>query len=76
MSQVTDVTSRRPGKGPMPVKARSREIQIGLYIPRNATQREAVTAWAQVAMNIADLLAKPNIIKPEASDNALRRSGL
>jgi len=64
---ITDVPNRRPAKGPLPAKFRSREIVLAVYKPRNAEQVEAVKAWLQVAFNIADLLERPNLLRPEVA---------
>jgi hypothetical protein len=65
--QITDQPARRPAKGPLPAKFRSREILLCLYKPKNAAQVEAAKAWLQVALNIADLESRPNLLKPDVS---------
>jgi hypothetical protein len=40
---------------------------LAVYKPKSAAQVDAVKAWLQVALNIADLLAKPNLLKPDVS---------
>ncbi|GFZ45782.1 hypothetical protein JCM24511_03512 [Saitozyma sp. JCM 24511] len=64
---VTDQPARRPAKGPLPAKFRSREILLCLYKPKNAAQVEAAKAWLQVALNIADLESRPNLLKPDVA---------
>ncbi|CAD6567438.1 MAG: hypothetical protein TREMPRED_003625 [Tremellales sp. Tagirdzhanova-0007] len=64
---ISDVSSRRPVKGPLPVKYRSRAVVLAVHKPSNPTQEKAVKAWLQVALNVADLLVKPNLLKPEVS---------
>lgn len=66
--QITDVSGRRPTKGPLSTKVKSREIVVAVHKPSNPAQEAAVKAWIQVALNVADLLGKPNVIKPEVSD--------
>ena len=56
---------RRPTKGPLPSKFKSREIILAVRKPFNTAQETAVKAWLQVALNIADLLSKPNVLKPD-----------
>ena len=63
--QITDIPARRPGKGSLPAKLRSREIIMACYKPKNSEQVEAVKAWIQVALNIVDLMDRQNLIKPD-----------
>lgn len=49
----------------MSPKLRSREIILACYKPKNAEQVEAVKAWVQVALNVADLMDRPNLLKPD-----------
>jgi hypothetical protein len=49
----------------MSPKLRSREIVLACYKPKNAEQVEAVKAWVQVALNVADLMDRPNLLKPD-----------
>lgn len=46
---------------------RKREVILSTIKPSNKAQEDAVIAWLQVTLNIADLLAKPNLVKPEVS---------
>lgn len=62
---VTDQPSQRPMRGPLRPEQRSREVVLGVSKPSTAEDEAAVNAWTQVALNVADLLAKPNLIKPE-----------
>ncbi|KAK4684873.1 PAT complex subunit CCDC47, partial [Tremellales sp. Uapishka_1] len=64
---VTDVSARRPQKGPLPTQHKRRSIYLSVRKPSTEAQTAAVKAWLQVAMNIADLLAKPNVVKPEVT---------
>lgn len=51
----------------MSPKVRSREIILACYKPKNNEQVEAVKAWIQVALNVADLMDRPNLLKPDVS---------
>lgn len=62
---ITDQPARRPAKGALASKFRSREIVLAVYKPSNSAQVEIVKAWLQVILNIADLMSKPGVIKPE-----------
>jgi hypothetical protein len=63
--QITDQPAVRPAKGAQPVKNRKREIVLSVAKPSNKAQEAAVIAWMQVMLNLADLLAKPSLLKPE-----------
>ena len=63
--QVTDQPANKPTKGPLPEKFKRREIVLAVYRPSSKAEIEAVNAWLQVALNIADLLAKPNLIRQD-----------
>lgn len=65
--QVTDVLPKRPTTGPLPESRKTREIALSVHCPRNDTQVQGVQAWLQVALNLADLLGRPNLMKPEVS---------
>jgi len=67
LCQITDQPAQRPAKGPLPAKFRSRQVILSVRVPRNSFETDAVKAWLQVALNIADLTSKPNVIKPEVS---------
>jgi len=64
---VTDQPARRPTKGPLASKFRTREIVLAVYKPRSKDAVEVVKAWLQVALNMADLVNKQNVLKPEVS---------
>ncbi|KAL7424197.1 hypothetical protein Q5752_001783 [Cryptotrichosporon argae] len=64
---VTDVSATRPERGPLRAQDRSREVVLSTITPSESEQAAAVNAWAQVALNIADLVAKPNLLKPDVS---------
>ncbi|ORY28325.1 hypothetical protein BCR39DRAFT_449594, partial [Naematelia encephala] len=64
---ITDVPSRRPVRGPLPAKFRSRHIILSVSKPSNSAEVDAVKAWLQVALNIADLVARPNLLKPDVT---------
>lgn len=59
----------------MSPKLRSREMVLVCYKPKNAEQVEAVKAWVQVALNIADLMDRPNLLKPDVRLHTLSCSG-
>ncbi|WVN86658.1 uncharacterized protein L203_101827 [Cryptococcus depauperatus CBS 7841] len=64
---ITDVAAVRPAKGPLTAKSKSRHIILGVNKPSNNAEREAVEAWLQVAFNLADLLARPGLLKPDVA---------
>lgn len=64
---VTDQPANKPTKGPLPEKFKRREIVLAVYRPSSKAEIEAVNAWLQVALNIADLLAKPNLIRQDVA---------
>ncbi|WWD16133.1 hypothetical protein CI109_100558 [Kwoniella shandongensis] len=69
---ITDVPATRPTRGALPAKSKARHIILSLYKPKNEQQVEAAKAWLQVELNIADLLSKTNVIKPEVSRKLLK----
>ncbi|KAK8869605.1 hypothetical protein IAR55_000172 [Kwoniella newhampshirensis] len=69
---ISDVPAERPTKGSLPAKSKARHVILSVYKPKNAQQIEAVKAWLQVELNIADLLSKPNVIKPEVARKLLK----
>lgn len=68
---ITDVPDRKPLKGPLSADKRTRQIYVALYPPSNSTEEAVVAAWNQVALNVADFLAK-NPIKPEVTRKLLK----
>ncbi|WVQ78559.1 hypothetical protein IAT38_000645 [Cryptococcus sp. DSM 104549] len=68
---VTDVPATRPTNGPLSTKSRSRHIILAVGKPSSQAEVEAVVAWLQVALNIADLISKP-VLKPEVSRKLLK----
>lgn len=64
---ITDQPAREPIKGPLPAKLKSRQIVLAVNRPTSPKQEEAVAAWLQVTLNIADLLGKTGSVKPEVT---------
>ncbi|OXG21659.1 hypothetical protein C366_01342 [Cryptococcus neoformans Tu401-1] len=62
---ITDAPALRPAKGPLAPKSKSRHIILSVHKPSNKEQEEAVKAWLQVTLNLADLLARPGLLKPD-----------
>ncbi|WVO20918.1 uncharacterized protein IAS62_002219 [Cryptococcus decagattii] len=62
---ITDAPALRPAKGPLAPKSKSRHIILSVRKPSNKEQEEAVKAWLQVTLNLADLLARPGLLKPD-----------
>lgn len=63
---ISDVSDRKPLKGPLSAERRARQIWVALHPPSNSTEEAVVNAWNQVALNVADFLGK-NPIKPEVT---------
>ncbi|WVQ98909.1 hypothetical protein IAU59_006040 [Kwoniella sp. CBS 9459] len=69
---ISDVSATRPSKGPIPAKLKSRQVILSVSKPSNNAEVEAVQAWLQVALNIADLLSKPTLLKPEVTKKLIK----
>jgi hypothetical protein len=57
----------KPSSATLNPKVRSRQINLTVYRPKNREQTDAVKAWLQVALNIADLSARPGVVRPDVS---------
>ncbi|EIW70044.1 hypothetical protein TREMEDRAFT_68451 [Tremella mesenterica DSM 1558] len=69
---ITDVSALKPQRGALPTKVKSRQVVLSVYKPSSKAQYAAVAGWVQVALNIADLLSKPNLVKAEVTRKLLR----
>lgn len=69
---VTDQPDVRPTKGPLPASKKARAVVVSLRKPANSEEESAAAAWLQVALNVADLLARPGTIKPEVARKLVR----
>lgn len=68
---ISDVSDRKPTKGPLSAERRARQIWVALHTPSNSTEEAVVNAWNQVALNVADFLGK-NPIKPEITRKLIK----
>lgn len=64
---VTDAPAKRPTKGPLRAEQRAREVYLRVRKPSTQDEVDAVNAWIQVALNLADLVTRPNVLKPEVT---------
>lgn len=69
---ITDAPAKRPGRGPLRMEQRAREIYLSVRKANTKDEADAVNAWIQVALNIADLISRPNLIKGEVSRKLIR----
>ena len=64
---MSDQPAIKPRRGAQTTREKSRAVVLSVYKPRSAAAQSAVIAWTQVALNIADLLGKPGVVKPEVT---------
>lgn len=69
---VTDAPATRPARGPLRMEQRAREIYLSVRKPTTQDEIDAVKAWIQVALNIADLVTRPNLLKVDVSRKLAR----
>jgi hypothetical protein len=69
---VTDQPSKKPTNGPLKPALKGRMVTVSLRKPTSAADEAAVAAWLQVALNVADVVARPNAIKPEVLRKLLK----
>ncbi|CAK9784055.1 DUF1682-domain-containing protein [Cutaneotrichosporon oleaginosum] len=69
---ITDAPAKRPTNGPYKPEQRAREIFLSVRKPVSQAEADAVNAWVQVALNLADLVTRPGLIKPEVARKLVR----
>jgi hypothetical protein len=69
---ITDAPAKRPQRGPYTPEQRAREIYLSVRKPATQAEADAVNAWIQVALNLADLVTRPNLLKSEVSRKLIR----
>lgn len=69
---ITDAPAKRPQNGPLKPEQRAREIYLSVHRPTSQDEADAVNAWIQVALNLADLVTRPNLLKPEVARKLVR----
>lgn len=69
---ISDQPAQRPMKGALKPQHKMRTIQLLCRRPATQEDSDAVQAWLQVALNVADLVTRPNVIKPEVQRKLTR----
>ncbi|BEI81748.1 hypothetical protein CcaverHIS002_0209080 [Cutaneotrichosporon cavernicola] len=69
---ITDAPTKRPQNGPLKPEQRAREIYLSVRKPTTQAESDAVNAWIQVALNLADLVTRPTMVKAEVTRKLVR----